>query len=331
MTRNDPLLVPVILNLYNSVMKISVVIPVYNSEQYLAECLDSVVSQSYGDISIILTDDGSSDSSGKICDDYAAKDHRIRVIHTENHGVSEARNTGIAESDGDYLCFIDSDDYVAPDYIEYLLKLITDDKADISVCQRMNSRSKIKENKVLTDNKSCMSAFVKTAEIDSVVWGKLYKKSLFDGISFPAGKRYEDEFTIYKLIAGADRISVGCGSKYYYRKNENSFMNRPFSDKDLELIEAMSEQKAFISQNYPELISPANARMIYAANRCAGKMSASGIYQEDLLSELRALYKAYEKDFLKGKSGFFAKLFSMAAFINLKAAMKLLHAAGIRV
>ena len=312
-------------------MKISVVIPVYNSEQYLTECLDSVISQSYGDISIILIDDGSADSSGRICDDYAAKDRRIRVIHTGNHGVSAARNTGLSGSDSEFICFIDSDDYVAPDYIEYLYRLIIDDKADISVCQRMNSKSKIKENKIFTDNKSCMSAFVKNAEIDSVVWGKLYKKTLFDGISFPAGKRYEDEFTIYKLIARANRISVGCGSKYYYRKNEKSFMNRPFSDKDLELIEAMSEQKAFIEQNYPELISSANARMIYAANRCAGKMSASGIYQEERLSELRTLYKAYGKDFLKGKSGFSAKMFSIVASINLKAAMKLLHAAGIRV
>ncbi len=311
-------------------MRISVVIPVYNSEQYLTECLDSVVSQTYSDIDIILVDDGSTDSSGRICDSYAATDSRIRVIHTENRGVSMARNKGISESCCDYLCFIDSDDYATPDYIEYLFKLITEDQADISVCQRINRKNRIKENITLTSNQSCMAAFVKDANIDSVVWGKLYKRSLFDGILFPAGKRYEDEYTIYKLIAKAERISIGCGQKYHYRDNPESFMNRPFSDSDYELIEAMSEQKAFIEQRYPDLVSPANARIIYGVNSCAVKMSASGIYREDLLSEMRTLYKAYEKDFLKGKSSFSAKLFSVLASINLKAAMKILHAAGVR-
>ena len=311
-------------------MKINVVITVYNSEKYLPECLDSVVSQSYGDIGIILIDDGSDDSSGKICDSYASKDPRIRVIHTENRGASEARNTGIAESDCDYVCFIDSDDRVTPDYVEYLIKLASDHQADISVCQRMNSRRRLKETMILTDNSSCMSALIKTAEIDSVVWGKLYKRSVFDGVLFPAGKRYEDEFTIYKLIAKAERIAVGCEPKYYYRENAESFMNRPFSEKDFEWIEAMSEQKAFISKNYPELTSSANARIIYAVNQCAGKMSAAGRYQEERIKEMRSLYKAYEKDFLKGKSSFSAKMFSVAAYINLKAAMKMLHKTGKR-
>lgn len=322
------LLVPTTLSLYNQNMNVSVVIPVFDSEQYLSECLDSVVSQSYDDISIILIDDGSCDSSGDICDRYASSDTRIRVIHTENLGVSAARNTGIAESRGEYICFIDSDDYVSPDYVEYLLKLITDKQADISVCQRADSKSKLKENKLLTDNRSCIQALIGSGEIDSVVWGKLYKRALFEGVLFPAGKRYEDEFTIYKLIAKASRIAIGCESKYIYRKNENSFMNRSFSSKDLEWIEAMTEQKIFISQNYPELVSSANARIVYAANKCAEKMAAAGDYREDLIKELQGLYRTYEKDFIKGKSGLAAKMFSVAATVNLKAAMRLLKATG---
>ena len=105
-------------------------------------------------------------------------------------------------------------------------------------------------------------------------------------------------------------------------------MNRSFSEKDFEWIEAMSEQKAFISENYPDLTSAANARIIYAVNKCAEKMSAAGIYEEDRIKEMRSLYKAYEKDFLKGKSSFSAKLFSVAAYINLKAAMKILRRTG---
>lgn len=311
-------------------MKVSIIIPVYNSEQYLTECLNSVVSQTYDSINLILIDDGSSDASGKICDGFASSDPRIRVIHTENQGVSEARNTGIAESSGDYVCFVDSDDYVAPDYIEYLLNLLEDNDTDISVCQREDSRRKVKENKTLTDNKSCMNAFVKTGEIDSVVWGKLYKRHLFDGVFFPAGKRYEDEFTIYKLIAKANKITIGSEPKYHYRKNGNSFMNRSFSEKDFEWIEAMEEQKDFIAQNYPELISPANARIIYSVNKCAEKMSAAGIYHDDKIKEMQHLYRAYEKDFLKGKSSFSAKAFSVAATINLKAAMKLIRVKGAR-
>lgn len=311
-------------------MKVSIIIPVYNSEQYLTECLDSVVSQTYDNINLTLIDDGSSDASGKICDGFASSDPRIRVIHTENKGVSEARNTGISESNGDYVCFIDSDDRVAPDYIEYLLNLLEENNADISVCQREDARRKLKETKTLTDNQSCMNAFVKTGEIDSVVWGKLYKRHLFDGVFFPAGKRYEDEFTIYKLIAKTNRIVIGSEPKYHYRKNENSFMNRSFSEKDFEWMAAMEEQKAFIAQNYPELISSANARIIYSVNKCAEKMSAAGTYHEDMLKEMQRLYRAYEMDFLKGKSSFSAKAFSVAATINLRAAMKLLHVKGAR-
>ncbi len=317
-------------NLYNYTMKVSVIIPVYNSEQFLTECIDSVVFQTHKNMSLILVDDGSTDSSGKICDSYASSVSNISVIHTENQGASQARNTGISGSNGDYVCFVDSDDYVAPDYIEYLLDLLEENKADISVCQREDSRRKIKENKVFTDSFSCMNAFVKTGEIDSVVWGKLYKRHLFDGVFFPAGKRYEDEFTTYKLIAKANRIAVGSEPKYHYRKNENSFMNRSFSEKDFEWIEAMQEQKEFIVKNYPELISSANARIIYSVNKCAEKMSAAGIYHDEKIHEMQRLYKAYVRDFLKGKSSFSAKLFSVAAAINLKTAMKMLHASGAR-
>ena len=309
-------------------MNVSVVIPVYNSERYLSECLDSVVSQSYVDISIIVIDDGSSDSSGDICDRYASSDPRIRVIHTKNLGVSTARNTGIAESNSNYLCFIDSDDYVTPDYVEYMLKLITDEQADISVCQRASIKQRFKENKILTDNQTCMRSLIESGDIDTVVWGKLYKRSLFDGVLFPAGKRYEDEFTTYKLIAKTNRLVIGCDSKYYYRKNENSFMNQPYSDKDFEWIEAMLEQKAFISQNYPDLVSSANARIIYAVNKCTEKISAAGVFPKDRIEVFQDLYRAYESDFIKGKSSFAAKLFSVAATINLKAAMKLLNARG---
>ena len=310
-------------------MKVSVIIPVYNTEQYLSRCLDSVISQTYDNISIILIDDGSTDSSGKICDSYAALDPRIRVIHTENHGVSMARNTGISEADGDCVCFIDSDDYIASDYVEYLLNLLTNNQADISVCQRLNNKKKEKEDSILTDNENCMRALIKTCEINSVVWGKLYRRHLFKEVSFPVGKRYEDEFTIYKLIAKSNRIAVGYDSKYYYTINENSFMNQPFSKKDFEWIEAMSEQKDFIVQHYPDLISSANARIIYAVNKCAVKMSSAGEYSEDLIKVMRDYYKAYELDFIKGKSCLSAKAFSVAAFINVRAAMKLLHFAGL--
>ena len=149
-----------------------------------------------------------------------------------------------------------------------------------------------------------MRALIRSGELDSTVWGKLFKRDLFDGVLFPLGKRYEDEFTIYKIVAKANRIAIGCEPKYYYRNNDMSFMNRAFSEKDLEWIEAMTEQKSFISQNYPVLVSSANARIIFAVNKCAEKMAKAGTYNDIIIKEMRSLYKAYEKDFLKGKAAF---------------------------
>ena len=119
--------------------KVSIIVPVYNVEKYIEKCLNSLISQSYRNIEIILIDDGSKDNSGKICDKYKKKDPRIKVIHKENAGVSEARNSGIQKATGKYLCFVDADDFVMNDYIKYLHKLIAINCSDIAVCAKMFS------------------------------------------------------------------------------------------------------------------------------------------------------------------------------------------------
>lgn len=209
---------------------VSIVVPVYKVENYLDKCVNSIVTQSYKNLEIILVDDGSPDKSSLMCDKWAKKDSRIKVIHKENGGLSDARNCGIRKAKGEYLFFVDSDDWIAPDIIKKMVFYMHKFHADMVVCQFVYafSNGKIKRNYNSRKRVKCLSkkqAFdllAKDYEITNHVWRKLYKRTLVPEEIFPKGKNFEDSFAMPTLFSKCEVIVSINDIGYYYRQNENS-------------------------------------------------------------------------------------------------------------
>lgn len=250
---------------------VSVVIPVYNVELYLERCIDSVIDQTYENLEIILVDDGSSDSSGKICDDYAKDDSRINVIHKKNGGLSDARNTGIDVATGMYIMFVDSDDWISRNCVELLIKALQWGKTQISACtyqktDRYREDAEIPEYindyiEVWTIDDAYRHLFF-NKEIDNSACAKLYKRSLFKNIRFPVGKLYEDQFVTYKLFHIAQGVTYIGQRLYYYFDRPGSIQNEAFTIRKMDELEAAQECVRFIDEIYPHLHEAVICRMV---------------------------------------------------------------------
>lgn len=274
---------------------VSVIIPVYNVEDYLDNCINSVINQSYKNLEIILVDDGSTDSCSKKCDNWRKKDKRIKVIHKENGGLSSARNVGIDLSTGSYITFIDSDDDIEYDYIEYLYSLIKKYNAKMSICSYSVIKNKVTnwginlEEKNLStveclDNLLCEKGFSVSA------CAKMYEKTLFDDIIFPDGKVCEDNGTTYKLIMKCANIAYGNKSKYNYYIHDNSITTSSFNEKKLDLIELVDAMCEEIMKVYPELINSVEKK------KCSARFS---ILRQILESKNSNEYNHIQKDVIK--------------------------------
>lgn len=225
--------------------KISVIVPVYNVEKYIRRCVDSILNQTYKNFELLLVDDGSPDSCGKICDDYSKIDDRIKVIHKENGGLSSARNAGIKRSSGDYLNFVDSDDWLESDCLEYLLELLTKNNADFSMAENIRSsnsenikfKKKLFKEKVFSQ-KDFLSLFFKinTQKNVQYAWAKLYKKELFDNIKYPDGLTDEDVPAMFNIILASSKIAYSSKVVYNYFVNPNSITESEFSNKKFDLL-----------------------------------------------------------------------------------------------
>jgi glycosyltransferase involved in cell wall biosynthesis len=197
---------------------ISVIVPVYNVKPYLKKCLDSILRQSYRDLEILVIDDGSTDGSQDICDDFGKTDERIRVFHTENRGLACARNLGLEHAKGDWIGFIDSDDWIEPDTYECLMKTAGETDADVVECGYILEFAKTSKNRKAVNQTVCgadaVDALIR-GEIKEQVWNKLWKRYLFENASFPEGRYYEDIATVYKLIRDA-RVTGTDRFLYHY-------------------------------------------------------------------------------------------------------------------
>lgn len=226
---------------------ISIVVPVYNVEKYLKDCIGSLLVQTYKYTEIILVDDGSADSSPLICDEYEKDYNTIKVIHKTNGGLSDARNTGLKNASGRYICFIDSDDVVAPNYIQALHDAIVESDAKISACPLLKFIDGEKYESSPQPNKADAIRIIDAenlmidiynghySEISFVAWGKLYEKKMFDehDIEYPFGRYYEDTFTTFRLFLAAKEISLINSTYYYYRIRNNSIMTSGVTEKKL--------------------------------------------------------------------------------------------------
>lgn len=274
---------------------ISVIIPIYNVENYLERCIKSVINQTYKNFELILVNDGSQDRSGKICEEYAKKDSRIIVIHKKNGGLSDARNKGIDICKGDFITFIDSDDYVEKQYLEILYNAIKRENANISICSYRsiyeNGRVlKQRENfkKVLTA-KETFEEILYQKNFNVSAWAKMYEKKIFTNIRYPKGKIFEDAFTTYKLIAKADKVSVDLQIQYNYMIRNNSILTSSFNEKKLMLIDAYKEMGIFILSKYPDLIYAVKRSQVYANISTLRQM----IYAENRLVEKEKKIKKF--------------------------------------
>lgn len=239
---------------------ISVIIPIYNVEKYIYQCINSILNQTYKNIEIILVDDGSPDGCGKICDEYQEKDQRIKVIHKKNGGLSDARNKGMDIAHGKYITFIDSDDYVEDKYIEILYNAIKKNNALISQCNIL----KVDNNGTILEKIGYKTNQVKSGQeilydineghwIENiVVWNKMYLRELFKNIRFPVGKINEDEFTTYKVLYSQKKIPIVNEYLYNYRQNDESIMGKKFNIKRLNILKAFEERIQFFEKKNDE-------------------------------------------------------------------------------
>lgn len=240
---------------------ISVIVPIYNVEKYINKCVDSIINQTYKNIEIILVDDGSTDNCYNICDEYKKKDNRIKVIHQENSGLSEARNAGIKMAKGEYLAFVDGDDYILEDMLEYLYKLLKETNSEISVCNFIrywNEDKKlidynINRERIVIKREQALKEILKNDLLKSFAWNKLYKKSLFKNVRYPKGMKMEDVATTYKLISNSEKIVIGKDAKYYYVQRDGSILATKSTSMYIDYYKAVYERYKFLDEKYPNL------------------------------------------------------------------------------
>ncbi|MFA7205411.1 MAG: glycosyltransferase [Saccharofermentanales bacterium] len=239
--------------------RISIVVPVYNVEKYVRRCIDSILAQTLTDFELILVDDGSPDNCGEICDEYKIKDERVVVIHKSNGGLADARNTGIEIAKGDFVGFVDSDDYIDPDMYEKLLKACLEHDSKIAMCGRYNVFEEELQpvfsfqGEEVWDSEKAIGNLLTWDNIDSSACDKLFAGDLFKTTRFPVGKTNEDIYIISGIIHDAGKIVHIGESKYYYLQRPDSITSGKFSDKKLDLLDANRKVVEFVNSNYPDL------------------------------------------------------------------------------
>ena len=250
---------------------VSVIVPVYGVEAYLEKCVRSILTQDLEDFELILVDDGSPDACGEICDQFAARDGRVRCIHKENGGLSDARNAGIDAAGGEYLSFIDADDYVEPAYLSYLLSLMR----DVPGCKVSQANHFVERNgkcspaypaeeKTVFSARDAFEAVLYHDRVDVSAWGKLYHRSVFDSLRFPKGRLYEDTFLFGDVLNAAPSYVFGGRPQYHYVQRESSIVNRGFSEKTLQFMDSARRLTGTALEKYPDLDAACRRRMTHA-------------------------------------------------------------------
>ena len=286
--------------------KVSIIVPVYNVEDCLSYCVDSLRQQTYKNIEIILVDDGSTDSSGEICDQYAQEDERIKVLHIENGGLSNARNTGVKESSTDWIVFIDSDDYYDHRAIEYLVELRDKYRVDLVATPVIEVRdyeskdfsgSLTEKSSEKLDRYTALKEMFYGNRVGTHSGGKLYKKTILSRFPYPKGMLYEDLAIAYEHIASCKHIVVGDINLYKYYRRPGSIVNSKYSDRLLDFYKAMEWNRSYIERDYPndkEMRRALNVRYVFNGLHIVHAMLSSDMYAE--VNKIRKEYIQYFKD-----------------------------------
>lgn len=293
---------------------ISIIIPIYKVEQYLRRCLDSIINQTYTNLDIVLVDDGSPDKSPQICDDYAAKDNRITVIHKKNGGLSDARNAGLDICKGKFISFVDSDDWVDANYVKALFDLLTETNTDIAIGNFLKTDGSKKtptgpiQHRTLNPTEAIICCTRGDTPAFAISCSKLYKKELFDKLRFPVGKYHEDEFTTYLLFYKSTSIAYTSQVLYYYYSREKSITS---SQHPYDALEAFEQRYLFFKEKkelelLPHLLAPLCWLCLYCS--FLDKENGDTQKREEHLQALRS----YAKEPIFNKVSLFHRIFLKA-------------------
>lgn len=308
---------------------ISIIIPIYKVEKYLDKCLETIINQTYQDIEIILVDDGSPDNCGKIADQWALKDKRIKVIHKPNGGLSDARNVGIDKAIGSYLMFVDSDDIVDIHLCEYLLKLMVDNQADIAIIDALhifNQESNYKLSgtiKVLDKTAAIQEMWYQHSFLPSA-WGKLYKREIFKDIRFTKGIIFEDIDIMHELFFQAKKIVYSNAQLYGYVHHENSITTNSFAKRDLVILDICNKLIDFTNKNDQTLLKAAKAYNVTGALRVY--LNAPNSQEFDAgLNRAKDILSKYGKEVLHDKMIRRKTKYALMLYLYLRPLIRLIY------
>jgi len=290
---------------------ISVIVPVYNVEAYLAQCIDSVLAQTYKELEILLIDDGSTDCSGSICDAYQAKDSRIRVFHTENRGLSAARNVGLDHASGEYILLLDSDDWIDRKTAQVLAAYAEKHDADVVSCayyyewkNRRNSVEKV-DKPIILEGRQIMQVHIQEPYLGYMAWNKLYRKELFSSIRYPEGRDYEDILTTYKILLSAQKVICVPDALFHYRMRANTISRTYTVDYMISFWRANDERFKALSEAYPEYLETLIEDCFRAISRMcrwyASFSKAEQAHAETTLQEMQYFARQHSRRIMKSK------------------------------
>ena len=283
---------------------VSIIVPVYNVAQYLDRCLNSLVQQSHRNLEILLVDDGSTDGSGALCDRWQSRDPRIRVFHKPNGGLSDARNHGLERACGEYICFVDSDDWCDLRFVEMLLRQLLETGSDLAECSCLRTDGHVPDTIPATpeyrvyEGRECVLRFL-SEDFSVSVWNKLYRRSLLENLPFRRGVYHEDEFWTYRVFSRARRVCRMNYTGYFYYQRPGSIVHTRPSEKRLrDAFDAARERIGFVECHYPEYAAVGYSKMMYT---CMYLYSQSGhcdpeqraALQEELYTCFCGIFKKY--------------------------------------
>lgn len=270
----------------NNQKLISIIVPIYKVEEYLDACVESLIHQTYENLEVILVDDGSPDNCGLMCDQWAKKDDRIRVIHKENGGLSDARNAGMKVAAGDYIGFVDSDDVIHPNMYGSLLLMMTESDSEIACCgvtrdistcycnqtsynrtvsceSSLSDSQDIQTGSMYAESKDwkvfssieAIESLLRLEDISVTVWNKLYKREVLENIEFPKEKYHEDEFWTYRVLERAKRVAYTEAAYYGYRERGESITTQRYTSRHLDFLDGRAERLEYLQMRYPQFYS----------------------------------------------------------------------------
>ena len=294
--------------------KISVIIPVYKVEQYLDKCVESVINQTYKNLEIILVDDGSPDNCPKMCDEWAKKDNRVKVIHKKNGGLSDARNVGIENATGTYIAFLDSDDYFDPTYCKTLHNLISKNSADVAstylnFVYENEEDAKQHEQPIIEQKDEVVVEGIEVIKLlfnpptpYFVMAQKMYKKEIFNNLRFTLNRLHEDDFLYYQVLAKTKKLVYTTKPLYNYLQRSGSIMHTRKDKSFIDFHDAYIEKTKFIEENYPEFKQDIYALLVWKFRYYYRRMNKKIISKEVRnmwLNSYKKYYKLLNKKSLK--------------------------------